>query len=479
MKGRISYKLIKYLLIAALILSLMPLLVLGFYAVPAADDFSYGAYAHLAFRESGSLLDAFSGALKKTVESYMSWQGTFSAIFLMALQPAVFSEGLYALTPFVMLAALIIGTFAFCRVFFSKLLGLERELGDIAAALILLISVQLMPSPVQGLYWFNGAVYYMFFHGLSLAACALAIALVKKGGMGKSLALCLMCLVLGGGNYVTALALSILAVAAIGLLALKKDRAWKKLLLPGVILFLSFALSIAAPGNAVRQAAQENTPGVIKAVLMSFENGIKYSVDWFSLPVAGMLLLFTVVLWPALTKTEHKFSMPLLLSVFSFCLFAAMFCPPIYAMGNVGDKRLLNMVWFAYLLLLTINLACWLGWLVQKLKRTEVAKSLKAVPVLLSACILAACCAFSMLKGTGFAAVGALSTLASGEARAYHDSAVARFEILKDESIKDVQLEPFPVKPYLLYFDDISSDPSDWHNEDISTYYGKESVVLK
>ena len=86
---------------------------------------------------------------------------------------------------------------------------------------------------------------------------------------------------------------------------------------------------------------------------------------------------------------------------------------------------------------------------------------------------------YLVAKGTGFAAVGALSTLASGEARAYHDSAVARFEILKDESIKDVQLEPFPVKPYLLYFDDISSDPSDWHNEDISTYYGKESVVLK
>jgi len=463
----------------ALLLSLVPLLVLGFYAAPAADDFSYGAYARLAYKDSGSILAAAAGALDKTVESYMSWQGTFSAIFLMSIQPAVFSENLYALTPFIMLTALIVGTFMFCRAFFSKLLGLERELGDIAAALMCILSVQLMPSPVQGLYWFNGAVYYVFFHGLSLAACALAISLVKNGGAGKGALLCLMCLVLGGGNYVTALTLSILAVSAVILLVARKDCAWKRLLLPLLLLLASFALSIAAPGNAVRQAAQEDTPGVIKAVLMSFESGAFYALNWFSLPAAGGLFLLAVAVWPVFSKAERKYPLPLLVSIFSFCLLSAMFCPPIYAMGNVGEPRLLNVIYFAYLMLLAINLVYWLGWLAGKIKRADSEKNLMLVPVFLAVLVLAGSCALAMLRGTGFTSVGALSTLASGEAKAYHDSVLERFELLNDESVKDVQLEDFTTKPYLLYFDDITRDPADWHNEDISTFYGKNSVVLK
>ena len=479
MKGRISYKLIKYLLIAALLLSLVPLLALGFYAVPAADDFSYGAYAHLAYKESGSLFAALSGALEKTVESYFNWQGTFSAILLMSIQPAVFSEGLYALTPLIMLAAFVFGSFMFCRAFFAGLLGLERELGDIADALISLISVQLMPSPVQGLYWFNGAVYYVFFHGLALAACAVAIALVREGGAGKTAALCLMCLVLGGGNYVTALSAAILFVAAVGLMALVKNRNWRRLLLPMLVFFASFAISIAAPGNAVRQAAQENTPGVVKAVLMSFESGLEYGADWFSLPVLGMLLFFVFMFWPALHKAGHRYSMPGLVSVFSFCLFSAMFCPPIYAMGNVGEPRVLNIIYFAYLLLLTVNLVYWLGWLSGRLEKSSGGDSVKVGAALTAAFVLALCCAGAMLHGGSFTGVGALSTLLSGDAKAYHESAVRRFELLKDEELQDVKLDDFDVKPYLLYFDDITQDPTDWRNEDISTFYGKNSVALK
>jgi len=100
----------------------------------------------------------------------------------MAIQPAVFSEGLYWLTTFVMLAALSMGSFLFCRAFFSGILGLDKQLSDIITVMLLLLSSQLLPSPVQGFYWFNGSVYYVFFHGLMLTALALGIGLLKKGG---------------------------------------------------------------------------------------------------------------------------------------------------------------------------------------------------------------------------------------------------------------------------------------------------------
>jgi len=278
---------------------------------------------------------------------------------------------------------------------------------------------------------------------------------------------------------VTALTLSVLAVAAVGLLVLKKDRGWKWLVLPAAILLISFAASIAAPGNAVRQAAQDNTPGVVKAVLMSFQSALAYGWEWMTLPVLGLLVALALIFRPALSKSEFSFPAPLLLSAFSFCLFSAMFCPPVYALGTVGEPRVLNIIYFSYLLLLALNLVYWLGWLCRRGKTAAAEDGVKAVGLGIAALLLALCCGVSMLGGTGFSSVGAVSTLASGEAGAYRDSALRRFELLKDESLEDVQLEDFPVKPYLLYFDDITRDPDDWRNEDISTFYGKNSVVLK
>ena len=135
----IKYKAIKWLALTALAAALLPLLLLGRYAVPAADDFSYGSLAHVAFVESGSVMDAAAAAFDKTLESYYSWQGTFSAIFLMALQPAVFSEALYALTPLIMLASILAGSFMFCRAFFGELMVLDRDVCGIVAAVLCLL----------------------------------------------------------------------------------------------------------------------------------------------------------------------------------------------------------------------------------------------------------------------------------------------------------------------------------------------------
>ena len=47
---------------------------------------------------------------------------------------------------------------------------------------------------------------------------------------------------------------------------MKKDNSWKRLLLPAAVLLVSFAISIAAPGNAVRQAEAFVNTGVIDQI---------------------------------------------------------------------------------------------------------------------------------------------------------------------------------------------------------------------
>ncbi len=49
----------------------------------------------------------------------------------------------------------------------------------------------------------------------------------------------------------------------------------------------------------------------------------------------------------------------------------------------------------------------------------------------------------------------------------------------QDESQRDVLLEPLREKPYLLYFEDVTEDPSHWRNRAAASFYGKDSVRLR
>lgn len=472
----LSYKNIKWLCVAALVALLIPLLWLSFYSAPAADDFSFGAPAHRAWVESGSVLAAVSAAAGKVAETYFGWQGTFAAIFLMAIQPAVFSEGLYWLTGFIMLGALVLGAFAFCRAVFAELLGLDRHFADIVAAVSCIISTQLMPSPVQAFYWFNGSVYYVFFHGLMLLALAVGVRLVKEGGRGRLALLCALCVIIGGGNYVTALTACIVWFFALALLYITKGN-WKKLLLPGLLLALSFGLSILAPGNAVRQESQWFASGSpVEAVLLSFKNCIAFSGSWLSLPVLGGLCLLGVLALGCVGKTGFGFRFPGLVTAFSYCLVSAMFCPPIYAMGNIGEERILNIIYFSWLLALAVNLVYWLGWLCRL--RAGAKQGLRPMALGLACLVFVAGFALPVLSGRSYTSLLALSSLRSGEAQAWHDSALRRFAVLNDESISAARIEPYPSQPYLLFYSDIVDDPEGWENQDMADFYGKDFVTF-
>ena len=152
----------KWALLAALCVCVVPLLILAAYCYPCADDFRFGLYPHLAFQQTGSVWAALAGAARQVYETYFNWQGTFSAVFLFALQPAVFGEGLYWLCPVVMFAALFWGAVRIFRAG-SKVLGAGRKTTELALLLYLLVCTQLVQSPAQAFYWWNGAVYYVFF----------------------------------------------------------------------------------------------------------------------------------------------------------------------------------------------------------------------------------------------------------------------------------------------------------------------------
>lgn len=89
------------------LLSLMPLLYIAKYDLPMGDDLLYGEMTSAAWNESHSFKRVLQAAIEKTTIIFNYWQGTFFSVFLMSLQPAVFSLALYKLTPYIMLGFFI------------------------------------------------------------------------------------------------------------------------------------------------------------------------------------------------------------------------------------------------------------------------------------------------------------------------------------------------------------------------------------
>lgn len=475
----VSLRVLAALVLAALMLCLIPLLLMGRYDVPCADDFNYGLNAHLALRQGASFFQVLGAALERTLVTYRIWQGSYSAVFLMCLQPAVFSEGLYCLTPFLMLGSLLGGLFCLSSLLFRRVLGLPRSLGLIFAGTLGLLWILLVPVPVQSFYWFNGSIYYTFYFGVSLAALALAVRQAQKGG--HVLSLCLLAFFLGGGNLVTGLSLAILAVSSLVLLlAFRRREQARRLFLPALVLLLCFAVNIAAPGNAVRaQSVEGHVPNAVAAVLGSFRAAAVCGVRWLRLPMLAALLFLALLFWRAVPASSFSFRFPGLVSQYSFCLYAAMFCPSMYALGSIGEWRLTDIIFYAYLLLLAMNLLYWTGWFS---RRRERARELRQPGLLSSFACLALCllCLLVSAKvGGGVSVASAVTSLHSGQAAAYARENRERLLILEDEQIRDAELLPYSDAPYLLFFDDITTDPENWRNQGVSVFYGKDSVVLK
>ena len=95
-------KVLAVLSILGYIVSLIPIYAASVYAFPQADDWSYSYHTRLAWVDTHSFLEVLKGAVTAVAEAYVNWQGTFSSIFLMSLQPGIWGERFYAAVPFIM-----------------------------------------------------------------------------------------------------------------------------------------------------------------------------------------------------------------------------------------------------------------------------------------------------------------------------------------------------------------------------------------
>ena len=471
------------------------MLTVATYNVPCADDYSYGKATHLAWEQSHSFLNVLNKSVEQVNKTYFDWQGTYSAVFAFSLQPAVFGERWYPLTTFIMLSSLCGGIAYLFSGIFRQILNATWYQTGIVIIILLAICTQLLPSPVQAFYWYNGSVFYTFFFGLSLVLYAKILTYIRLSVSTLSLSkkvlrlfsLSILSVIIAGSNYVTALTTAILYTCVLFFALIQKKYACVSLIFPFCVFAMGFIVNILAPGNSVRQAYFQNRPSALSSIYLSFRAAVKYAQNWLTPSLVFLLIFLVPLLYKIAVKTNYSYPYPALILSGSFCLFASMFCPSIYAGGSTGPGRLLNIIYYAYAILLIFNLFYVLGWCKRTAEKngifikTEKQEGKLERPVSSSAFLLVIFILFlsgSKLAESHYTSSNALRVLFRGEASAYYSTAKERVALLNDDSQQDVVLPSYSVKPWILYFDDITADPANGKNIDMSSYYQKSSVVL-
>lgn len=350
-------------LMVALLLSLVPILVLAGYNRPAADDISYCITTHRVWEQTHSIFAVIGTAAQNAIGVYWAWQGSFSACFLMSLQPGLFSERLYAVGTWMLVLVFLATNALFFRSFVHDLLGFDRGETAILYALAMFCCLQLLPSAAEGFFWYNGAAYYTLFFSISeiLAACLYRSAAKRDGSFhARHILAPLSAFVLGGGNYVTGLTAAVLLALYLGVLRHKK-RLDSVALLSAAAFFAGLLLNIIAPGNAVRQSGI-NGLDPARAILFAVANAARCLGQWLSIPLALGGLLSAPLLFKRAGNLAFRFPYPLLVPAGSVLLIAVGFTPPFYATGGVFGLRIYNVQYFEFVLLFFGNIFYFLGW---------------------------------------------------------------------------------------------------------------------
>lgn len=487
-------------LAAALAIALAVMVAVSVYDHSYADDWHYGVDAHLALEAGEGLPGAVAAAAREVADTYGSWQGTYSAIFLMALQPGVFGEQYYGAGAVFIIAALAAATLYAARVVVRDVLGAPRAVWLALSCAVLLLQTQLLPSPVEGFWWYNSAVYYTFYHALMLVGAGLAVRIARgrtwRGPLGRaglalrSCALAALAFAIAGGNFVTGLVAGLaLFAATVGGIARGNRRC--QALIPALVVYTAdFALSMAAPGNAVRQASQFSGDGlgVVMTLVRSALAGVEYLVLWTNgLLVLVLALTVPAMLWAA-RRSSCSFAHPWAPAAASVLLFMASFAPTFYSMGTVGPGRVQNVRYDLFVVLVMVCVGWLCGWCVRRAEalgwdaeaphaRLRTAWTAYTVALVAVAVLVVGALAVDARHRDDVVAISAAASLASGEAEAYDEQVWSRIATLTESPAAEVRVPFYTEGPKVLFMGDIRDNMDNYINYRLAQWYGRDSVI--
>lgn len=480
--SRLSYANILFIELIGYFTLLIPIIVVSRYVFPLADDYSFSFYTHQSWLHNHSLFDAVLMACRQVYDAYFDWQGTFSSIFLMALQPGSFSVEFYHCVPLFFVAILSISSYFFLRILLVYALKVDKIYTGIITITYIILIIQYMPYKAEAFFWFNGAIHYVFAHCIFLILAGHLLNLyIGRHRKWNLVGAILASIYIGGTNYVTALETFVFYITIICVLLIRKEMYKnKKIALCGLMFLFSFLMNVLAPGNFAKYKSA-NGIGFVNSIICAFKEGTHYMFgEWIHWSLVAVILFIIPIWWKIVGKVKISFKYPLLVALYSYCFVTSMFAFPLFSIGTARVGRFLNVIYLIYILLLFCNIGYFIGWVRKRLQCiiSEDIGLLSKGEARYYICLIGTVFLFAVISAFGepqqATSAFAAKTLYVGEAKKYAETYEKNWEILETTQDNVVTIENLPCKPELF----ISNDMSQW-NEGIRLFFNKDKVIVR
>lgn len=483
------------------LVSLIPILFLGFFDYATGDDLGYGAPCRSVLRSGGNAIDMVKAAFFDVIREYYSWGGNWASGFLHRFEPSVFGERFYCITVILSITALTLPTFFLMRKLLVKKAGMKRSVFIAIYSLMSLILIQYMPSPRGGIFWFTGATAYTLAFGAAISTLLFSVDYLESGNILWLAAASATAIYAGGSGYPEfVLAGSTMFFFSLSAFyramfrpgshsTIRKSLA---LLFPVGLLCLSFIISAKAPGNALRSGSAGLAPGagrIINTFLGALYRGLTDPVAYIAhAPLIGLYFLLIIILTYE-TFDENKennvvsFFRPYIVVPVLFLVYCLTYTPEIYAGQGVASGfsgGVYDTYFFTFMLTSTLSLV-YITCFVKKyvLRKETVSRFIGGREFRLAAFFLFffICIVFSGRLFDDTVDYTCIKFAMSGQLRDYNEQMKERIRILEDRSITNAVVPemndyqgPFMHMPLV-------SDPNAFPNLVTAEFYGKESVI--
>ena len=483
------------LVIAAFIISLMPVLYLSFTDVATGDDYGYGAATRAAWLGTHSLQAVFTAAADGVRGTYASWQGTWFSVFMFALNPEVFNAHAYWIVPWLVLALQICSVLTFTHHFLVIRCGMDGLTWVSVSCLLLMAEIQCAMSPQSAIFWYVGTTHYMLPFAMALFAVVLGDRFLTmqdgtRGVMIRDYVLLLILqTLLGGASYQAALLVPLTLTV---ILLMKRAVAGRQktdvshaafrrecaLLIPFIAELAGLIISAKAPGNKARGGENfgfsfaKAAETILQCFAEAAQQAVNYLLHYTYAVIAVILIGILVHAAVSAGRRKGTYRHPLFFILLMLCLNASAHAPALYAAvdvsGGVGNTN-----FYVFLFTLCAVVVYLTGWAEEK--RLEIPKPAIAkaalVLVILLMCILGR---HSLKATTDYVCYTYIS---SGQAADYRMQTAQQYELLTQEDVTD------PVVPMIndvqgpLQQMPVTTDPAAWSNTVTARFYGKKSVT--
>lgn len=466
-------------------MTIIPLLILSFFAHPAAgDDYFY----------SNAVIQ--NGFWETQRDLYYGWQGRFFASALCSANPLVFGWFFgYKLLPPALIFLLLHSFYLLISEITAKSLSVKTT-WTLALALFFLYVVN-MPSLCEGIYWMVGTLTYQAPNIFTVYFFALLMRVYRTGEIYKRrifvfISSCLLIAAIGSNETIMLILLvSLSLIFVYRFLMNRKIDALLGLLL-GIAIIASCVV-IFAPGNTVRAAFVPNQPDLIRVISVSTLGSVSMMVEWLGSPVLLLTMMFIPLglqISNQLKKAENHFAIHPLISICMLLIVTvSTFFPAAWARGNLGPPRVLNVGYLFFLLGWFFNIEV----IIHYFNRVEfkLDKLFGCVYPILGLAVF--CSLFlqhnnirlaysnlvtkKMIKG--IISLEPRKADLQGAAYVYDMKMWKRYKALQQCQDDICEVEKLKNYPYAIFFEDIEEDEKDWRNMTVASYFNKKGIKFK